>query len=322
MLDLTAKWPITPAPSWNVLDSTKLQAYCDCERKFFYEYVLGWRTKTANNHLTFGNALHQALEHIYKNSMAPSVIAQAYELFLTSYRKDFPEETDGIFEPKTPERAFLMLVDYAKQYSSDLHEYEILYTEVAGTVAITDYLNLSFKMDTILKEHSSGKMLSLEHKSSQGYYNGIWPIQWPLSIQVGTYTHALNCLFSPEETKGVIINGIFFHKTKKVEFSFKRQPVYKTNDQMQVWLDTVLSRYYAILGDFEMLQGASEGDPTLKAFPLNPRSCSDYFRPCIFHDFCQAWPNPLRKAFQPPLGFMIEHWNPLEEYHTIEMELK
>ena len=49
----------------------------------------------------------------------------------------------------------------------------------------------------------------------------------------------------------------------------------------------------------------------LMCFPMNTESCTKYFG-CAYHDFCQAWPNPLQHCEEPPLGFKIEHWDPTE----------
>ena len=50
----------------------------------------------------------------------------------------------------------------------------------------------------------------------------------------------------------------------------------------------------------------------MTAFPMNPTSCTNYFG-CAFHDFCMAWPNPLRRCGEPPIGFVEQHWDPTQE---------
>jgi CRISPR/Cas system-associated exonuclease Cas4 (RecB family) len=48
--------------TWQVLDATKLQTYMRCPRKFFFNYVLGWKSEIPSNHLVFGSAWHMAME--------------------------------------------------------------------------------------------------------------------------------------------------------------------------------------------------------------------------------------------------------------------
>jgi hypothetical protein len=52
----------------------------------------------------------------------------------------------------------------------------------------------------------------------------------------------------------------------------------------------------------------------MTAFPRCTTSCAT-FGTCDFHPYCSAWPNPLERAEQPPIGFTEYHWNPriLEE---------
>lgn len=43
-------------------DSTSLGLFKECPRKYFYEIICGWRTKTASVHLTFGQLYHSGME--------------------------------------------------------------------------------------------------------------------------------------------------------------------------------------------------------------------------------------------------------------------
>jgi len=50
----------------------------------------------------------------------------------------------------------------------------------------------------------------------------------------------------------------------------------------------------------------------MMAFPMNTESCGNYFG-CAYHDFCLAWPNPLKRCDEVPQGMKVEFWNPLEK---------
>ena len=71
-------------------------------------------------------------------------------------------------------------------------------------------------MDTILMDRSDGTFFSLEHKTKQGTIDRQWRMEYPLSVQVGTYTHALYCLFPISKVRGVVINGLAFTAGEKL----------------------------------------------------------------------------------------------------------
>ena len=56
-------YPIKEQPTWNIKDSSKLDTYLDCPRKFFYEHMLGWRVDRPAHALHFGTSWHMAREY-------------------------------------------------------------------------------------------------------------------------------------------------------------------------------------------------------------------------------------------------------------------
>ena len=303
-------------PTWDILDSSKLTTYMDCPRRFFFEYVLSWRSDAPNNHLVFGTAWHDAMEHLLLNGYEDENVFEAFDKFLLSYREHFPEESDELYSPKTPTNALKALGLYCEQHRRDLSEFETLYTEIAGTVPINEDQILYFRMDSICKDNS-GRIFSLEHKTGSRL-SRFWTDQWPLSIQVGTYTHVMNCLYDPKTVWGVKVNGTFFAKRN---ISFSRVPVRKTLDHMKQWLWNVAWWADQIRWQHDLLDRCTTGDQVLTAFPQQPGSCTKYFG-CPYHDFCLAWPNPLAHADELPPGYVIERWDPSEREATHTMELK
>jgi len=302
--------------TWEIQDSSKVQAFMDCPRKYFYRYILGWDTDAPNNHLSFGSAWHDAMEYLLLNGYGDSSVLGAYEAFLRTYRKDFPKETDELFGAKTPARVLEALVEYVLKYKSDFSEFEVLYTEIAGTVPLTEDRKLHFRQDAICKGIGAFGYFSLEHKTTGATISRSWMQQWPLSTQVGTYTHVLYCLYPAEEVYGVRINGSGFLKTK---FSFERIPISKTKSAMQVWMWNTLFWLDQIQWNFELLKECKESDEVMMAFPMNTQNCSKWFG-CPYHDFCTAWPNPLRSCDEVPMGLKIEFWDPMK-YRPVRNEM-
>ena len=290
----------------NIIDSSKLNDYLDCPRMFFFRHILGWEIDRPNNHLVFGSAWHEAMEHLLLNGYGDDSMMAAYEKFLDYYRESFPAETDELFSPKTPANALLALARYCAEYRSD--SFETLYTEIGGRVSIDGKRNIAFKMDSICRDQE-GRIFSLEHKTKKNSFSRVWVDDWPLSIQVGTYSHVLNCLYSPEKVKGIFINGVGFLKT---DIKFMRVPVYRAPEHCQNWLFHVNYYFDQIENEWEILLESTPDEPIMRAFPQNPRSCTKYFG-CAFFDYCNAWANPLSRCEEVPPGMIIRHWNPLAE---------
>ena len=295
-------------PAQEILDSSKLQDFLACERKFFFRHRLGWEVEGVSNHLHFGSSIHKAMEYLYShNDFSDESVFQAYDAFLSMYREQFPQETDSYYWPKNPHTAMQMLAQYTKRYSRDLFQYEVIDTEISGAVLLDDDTPIYFRMDTILRDKEDGKYYALEHKTGSSTWN--WEIQWPLSMQMGTYTHALYCLYPINQVEGVLINGLFFQKNKTTPISFVRHPFQRTPDHMNVWYWNALDLVDRLRYEDARLAQAKNGDKVLMAFPLRSESCTKYFG-CQFHDFCCTWPNPLRKIGEPPLGFVYNWWDP------------
>jgi len=306
--------PIPYHPSQDVLDSTKVQAYQDCPRMFFYEYMLGWRSARPNNHLHFGKAVHIALEHIILHGYRVEAVMEALEMFNQEYRAFFPEETDVIYSPKTPGRFFDMLIQYLKTYPDDLTRYKVYKTEFGGTVSLSEKHKLAFKMDTVLIDTETGLYCSLEHKTKGANYIGDnYYYEHMMGIQVGTYTHVLNCLVPPDQVSGVIINCLCMKKTKKPEYLLQRFPIMLTNSQMYSWLENTKFWMDLISDDKKRLENTSPSADVMKCFPMNGRNCCNWGRTCTYLELCISRNNPLQHIDRMPSDLEVSFWNPLDE---------
>ena len=314
--------PVPSHPSHDIMDSTKLKEYMECPRKFFFKYILGWNSSRPSNHLVFGSAVHLAMEHLILNGYHANAVVDAMELFNSHYREQFPQETDFLYEPKTPMRFFGLLLEYIKEYATDHADFEVYKTEIGGTIPLSSNPNhvLAWKMDTILFNRHTQMYFSLEHKTKQGNsINKSYEIDFKMGPQVGTYTHVLNSLFNPMDVEGIIINCMCMKKTKQPEFILKRIPIHMNNTNMLVWLEMCKSWLDTIHLDYLALSDASDKDDVLKPFKMNPGSCSNWGATCQYCDLCQSWPNPLQHLHQMPLDMELRFWDPLVEENLKEI---
>lgn len=321
-------------PEWNVLDSSKLDTFITCPRKYFYEHLLGWRMDAPAHDLYFGQCWHIAREH--QLLYGYDDVEGAYKKFEEEYRKIFPPDTDSLYSPKTPTGVLNALIKFKEERSNDLVENELVIidgkpmTEISGVVPIDENRYLHYRLDSILRRRSDGKIFSWDHKTTTAKYANSrqWQEQFHLSIQNGTYTHCLYCLFPIDQVLGVEFCGVGFEylsrgsKDRPAGYyaTLVRVPAFKTPDQMNSWLWLVNDLVDSIEREMDRLSHCTESDPILMAFPMNPKSCTSY-RGCPYHDFCLSWQNPLQYADQPPLGFKVEFWNPANLKSSNKLDL-
>jgi hypothetical protein len=310
-------------PSWHKLDSTKINRYNECERAFFFEYVLGWKSEAPSNHLVFGDAWHRAVEHLIVNGYGDDQVVEAMSIFEATYREVFSADTDELFHPKDLFNAQKTLAVYAQHFDSDAEKEEVLYTEISGSAPIDDKRRIYFKIDAILRNLEENYVFVREHKTKGGAFNQVWASDWDLATQIGTYTHAAYCLYDMNEVKGVEVNGAAFIKSKAEggKCDFLRVPCWRNVKQMENWLWVTNERFDQIYHDYERLAECSEDDALLYAFPMNPQNCTKWFRICDWHDYCLTWGNPLQHCAEPPLGFIQDYWDPEAKDTRHKMEL-
>lgn len=300
--------------SWDILDSTKIQSFMDCPRSYFYEYILGWRSKDPNVHLEFGKAWHLAMEQLILFGYGSDSVIEAHRLLTDHYRKYFSVEMDEVYAPKNPGYALRALAEYTQVYRND--KFTPIYTEIAGTVPIDVDKVLHFRMDSILQTEDGIK--SLEHKTGSTL-NRQWTDQWGLSVQTGTYNHVLYCLYPEEQVWGVEINGTFLQKK---EHKFQRVPARRSKKMMQNWFANISFYVDWILAEQKsLMESCTEQDEIMLAFPMNTQSCTKYFG-CKYHDYCISWANPLQHIDQVPMNMKVEWWNPAEEESKHTFHLK
>ena len=327
--------PIVEHPAWAIRDSSKLDDYLRCPRLYFYRHVLGWELDLPAHDLHFGESWHKAREHQLLHGYDD--IVGAYDAFINCYRQYFDPETDDMYKPKNPTGALNALNKFAQERSADLNEYRLIeidgkkMTEISGTVPVDTNRVLHYRMDSILEHIEDGMIISWDHKTTHEKYilGSQWAEQFYLSIQNGTYTHCLYCIFPIDKVLGIEFCGTGFahllrgsaNRPAGYHATLRRVPAFKTPDQMNTWLWTVNNLLDDIDRDMDRLMHCSDSDEVLMSFPMNPTSCTDY-RGCQFHDYCCSWANPLRSCEEPPLGFNISFWNPAEIKTSVTKNLE
>jgi len=316
-------FPIPEHETWKKIDSSKLEEFIGCYRKFFYKYLLGWRPAVPQHDLVFGNAWHTGREH--QLLFGYDDVQGAYGKFMDEYRETFDESTDQQYAPKNPLGAVTGYLEIAKEYADDLDKYELVEfdgqkaTEIAGVVNIGNGRFLNYRMDSIFRRKSDGLIFSMDHKTTKASFirYGSYADKFYLSQQNGTYTHCLYCLFPMSQVLGLEFCQTGFEylsrgsKARPAGYYvlFDRVKAYKTPEQMNVWLWNTHDIMDSLDREMDKLSHCKEEDDVMNAFRMSPNNCTAY-RGCPYLDFCQSWTNPLRAAAEPPFGFIVEFWDP------------
>lgn len=311
LVDLPYPEPIIPAPQFNTLDSTKINCFQTCPRRFFYKYILGWSSDRPNIHLVFGSAWHEAMEIFHMALRAGKVQAvETPQLMAEVFRERFAEELDpdaGIYKKKEPAEGLRAINDYWERYKF-LDDFDVLHIEVPGDIPITEDWNLTVKIDTICEDDRG--VFVLEHKTLSADSEA-WSAQWLTAIQPKAYNHALYCVYGESKhIYGTIINGVVLKK----DIGFVRVTVSDVPGAMEEWLWEMEYKIKEIEHSCQALCECTKDDHIMQAFPKRETSCTDYMRPCEFQPFCCAWRNPLAECHRLPIGTVIKHWDPKEEF--------
>ena len=304
--------PIIAVPQFDILDSTKINCFQACPRKYFWNYILGWSPENPNIHLVFGSAWHEAMEVFYGALRAGKVMdIETPQLMAAVFFDRFSEELDpdaGIYKKKEPVEGVRAIQAYWEKYKV-LDYFEVLHIEVPGDIPITDDWSLTVKLDTICKDERG--IFVLEHKTLSAE-TAAWSAQWLTAIQPKAYNHALYCIFgeSDEHIYGTIINGVVLRK----DIGFVRVPISDVPQAMEEWLWEMEYKIKEIEHNCQALSECSVDDSIMQAFPKRETSCTSYMTPCPFIPFCCSWSNPLQRCDKAPLGTIIKHWDPKKEF--------
>lgn len=312
------KMILEPREEWLIQDSTKIDDYLRCERKYFFKHILGWEPEDESFHRVYGRAMHKSLAILTKAHVREreELVASAITAFNLEFEKVFPQWAEGEndFGYKSSKNIGTVLIDYVIRYSDD--DFTNLFTEIGGSVPILGNRRIYFLMDSINFRESNEKYSSLEHKTGSKLSRS-WRDQWRLSIQVGTYTHVLHCLYPRDKVEGVVVNGIILTK----QTQFERVPVERSLDSMDNWLWTTSRIVDNIEADIARLELQSQDEVVMTCFKQNPTSCTDFFG-CEYWNICIARPNPLVIIDELPFGMKVRFWDPRKEEVTHKIDLE
>lgn len=316
-------------PKARLYDNTRLSDYKRCPRYFFYRHVLSWVPKGTRLPLIFGGSWHRALEVVWANigriDKREELVKAAFAAFVEEWTNaglPYPltYEQEKEFSPRTPMKAYDMIIAYISDRAERFRDFRILAIEQPFIVPLDPLDPTLFyvgKIDKIV-EYNAGKVIGIEHKTTTAYaknggFRGIFLDSFSPNSQVDGYQYALHMLY-PERAGGVWVDAALVHRENE---AFQFIPVEKQLKYLDSWLwDTRdwIRRVESDLRCYVIADREMEGDDPpdyMMAFPKNTNSCWDFMSACPYHDPCKAWANPLNR--QMPDEYVHEPWDPLDQ---------
>lgn len=129
-------FPIPVDETWWILDSTKIQEFMECARKYMFMRLMGWQPAAPNLHLVYGSAHHDGMEHLLINGIKIESLKDTIKVFLKTYYEDFTKLKSPNKDHPIPSDFMLTLLDTADEafslqsyYNACLKYYQVYYKE-------------------------------------------------------------------------------------------------------------------------------------------------------------------------------------------------
>jgi len=253
-----------------------------CRLAWYLGYRLGYRAARVTISLDLGTGVHAALEAHYADGADP---VEAFTQWCKDRRKELrPEWIDDLNAMAEVEGlGVVMLEGYVEQWGSRDKSIEVLATEHTLTKKIpipeteddSDY-TITARLDGIVRDSSTGKLFSLEHKTFARYNPSYFDLDHQFTTQVWLGRDLVESLGLDEPIIGVLYNGL----RKKApgprvkDPLFVREKIYRNDWQIAV----MLFRAYWTCHEL------SSDDVKIFQSP-NPIRCGS----CEFKEVCVEW---------------------------------
>lgn len=314
-----------------LFDNTKLSTYRNCNRLYFYRYVLYWQSVTPNIPAGFGICWHSAMDVVWKElsehgtvEQVESTTIRAMQAFQSRWADlRLPENP---YEPYTLDIAAEMVFTYIQRQVPFIRErYKILQIEKPFVIPIfpdRDDTYYCGRIDKVI-EWNGGVWL-VDHKTTARHYGGgrskykldfkkEFVDSFSPNSQIEGYSVAVSLEYG-SKFKGVLIDAALVHKTER---HFRTLAIDRGAHQLDAWLWEAQQEIRRIdldhqhLWDHRKALELSEGtDKFLPAFGKNTGHCSNYGG-CPYQELCKTWADPVQDSRgQVPLGFEVLEWSP------------
>lgn len=261
-----------------VWSATTIKMAETCLRKYQYEMIEGWHSKSQSAHLIFGGHYATAIEHYYKACAEGASKQEATRLVVRealvatwNFETGKPWQSDHNL--KNRENLIRSIIWYLDHFSDDQ---ALPVTIASGVPAVELNITLPVDDDIILAGHLdrlaefADNLYVMDQKTtgttiSAKYFEGFSP-----DTQMSLYT------FLGKASFGIPVKGVIIDAAQiAVGFTrFERGFTFRTEGQLNEWYDSAMHHIQAA-------QRATREN----YFPMNPSACGNYGG-CPFRTVC------------------------------------
>ena len=195
-----------------LLTSSRLRSYRSCARKHHHTYNEGWRPVRESEALRVGTLVHLGLEAWWNALPAPTGAALPLAQALAAVHG---RANDGYEQARVDE----MLRGYHERWIADAVRYDVVAVEAAfevpllnpKTMAASRTWRLAGKVDGIVRERATGRVLVLEHKTTVSAIESDADDYWPRLAM----DHQCSAYVLGAEGMGHVVGGIVYDVIRK-----------------------------------------------------------------------------------------------------------
>lgn len=314
------------------IDYSSLSTYLECPRKFYFQYILHFRSVRPSIHLVFGSAWHYGLEKAYELMMeeptTPLTPTDLRETSISGFNQLWTIEGEPHFDPdivfpKNPGRAADMYDKYWKKYLNEDLEYRIIGVESPFAIDLSSiYPGLPAYIGRLdlISESPSQELKITDHKTASSI-NKVTSTQFQSSMQTDGYLCAGHMYYDKIPTMEYSVS-----LCQKTKIAFERFSFSKRNSALDRFLHDLCEHSANILLDLQQLESEShimEKTYSMNSFLRKPGyACTAYFSPCPYFDICNARNNPMTWKDDPPQGYDVNEWDPTKHEEETKKKLK
>jgi len=271
-------------------DASKINCFRQCPQKYFYRYELGIITSGKPSvHLTFGSAVHLALESIYKGTadVLVSYAGKQIPYYISEFLNNFTEADEAGF--KTRETGVELLHEYRSKWGSR----EPFSVDAIEQSACLDYGDFKWitRMDLLINWDEE---MPLDHKTTSRFGDA-FEGGFKIDIQMTGYIMATRRLRGNKCNKAVI-NAL--RVTKRIsDESFLRKVTTRREDELERW-ELEIKRTIE-----DVRKSRRDG-----FWPMYGNSCYAYNTECEYRSLCLS--SPMQREELIEANYVVDRWEP------------
>lgn len=253
-----------------------VQAYQNCKRKFYWQYVKGLEPIHKAPAILLGTAGHVGMEAWYEQHKMGSTTSKKVKFAIDAAIGNLEEHYDEYYDPSKFEVHKRQLRDTFQQYGLqyDHEPFRVISLEESLEVTLK-YGDLFTGRVDLVTLRDDGRVMIMDHKfTSWSLHNFKRAVQ--ASDQATAYTLLWNKNHPKRPASGVIFNLIRNYQGK---IDFLQVPVYRAQADVEVFESEVSENLR------DLSQRAIDPEAT---WPKNTDHCFSYNRACPFLDLCQG----------------------------------